>query len=277
MSRPTLQRPSKHEAVKELQDLLNRIGALLEVDGDFGQATERAVKEAQELAKLPVTGIADPATWTWLEAQPLPSPDLSTADVTFVAREEVGSREYYDQVTAFPHFPGERSGVTIGIGYDLKFQGPDNFEADWGGELRSEELENLRPYLGKQGNSEATAALKSIKIPFPTAWRIFAKCTLPQYIIQTQSTYSQFGNLPDGCRGVLVSLVYNRGTDMDMNDERRREMRAIKAHLAAHDLTKVAEEIETMKRLWPDSRGLRDRRDREAALWRRGLKEAGLV
>jgi hypothetical protein len=272
-----LQRPSKHEAVKLLQDLLNRVGALLEVDGDFGRATERAVKEAQELARLPVTGIADPATWAWLETQPLPSPVLSTGDVTFVVREEVGSREYYDQVTAFPHFPGEKSGVTIGVGYDLRFQGPDNFEADWRGELRSEELDKLRPYLGKRGTEAAIAALKSIKIPFATSWRVFTKCTLPRYVIQTQSIYPQFGDLPDGCRGVLVSLVYNRGADLDLNDDRRREMRAIKAHLAARNLTRVAEEIEAMKRLWPNSRGLCDRRDREAALWRKGLQEAGQV
>lgn len=275
MSRPTLQRPSKHEAVKELQDLLNRVGALLDVDGDFGSATERAVKEAQQLSGLPVTGVADQATWDWLEAQPVPSPDLSTTDVTFVVREEVGSRKYYDQVTAFPHFPGEDSGVTIGIGYDLQFQGTDHFEADWKEELSSEELEKLRPHLDRKGSSEVIAALKSIKIPFHAAWRVFTKCTLPRYIGQTRAAYPQFGELPDGCRGVLVSLVYNRGASMD--GDKRTEMRAIREHLAAHNFAKVAEEIEAMKRLWPDSKGLRERREREAALWRKGLTEAGLA
>jgi len=50
MTRPVLRRPRKHKTVKELQDLLNRIGALLDVDGDFGPGTERAVREAQEIA-----------------------------------------------------------------------------------------------------------------------------------------------------------------------------------------------------------------------------------
>ena len=275
MAHPTLQRPSKLEAVNELQDLLNRIGALLTVDGDFGEATERAVKEAQALARLPVTGIADLPTWDWLETQPTPSPDLSTSDVTFIVREEVGSRKYYDQITAFPHFPGEASGVTIGIGYDLKYQGPDNFEEDWGLELRPEDLQKLRPYLGKDGSSGAVAALKSIIITFPTAWRVFTKCSLPRYVGQTRSAYPQFITLPDGCRGVLVSLVYNRGTAMD--GERRKEMKAIQAHLAAHDFTKVATEIEAMKRLWPNSQGLKDRRDREVILWNKGLQSAGLA
>jgi hypothetical protein len=54
-------------------------------------------------------------------------------------------------------------------------------------------------------------------------------------------------------------------------------MRAIREHLEARALLKVADEIEAMKRLWPNSKGLRDRRDREAALWRKGLSEAGLT
>jgi peptidoglycan hydrolase-like protein with peptidoglycan-binding domain len=126
MTHPTLlQRPSRHEAVPELQNLLNRIGSLLDLDGDFGQVTERTVLEAQTLAGLPVTGVADQQTTDWLTAQPLPSPDLSTTDVTFVVKEEVSSRGYYDETEAFPHFPGEESGVTIGIGYSLRFQGTD--------------------------------------------------------------------------------------------------------------------------------------------------------
>jgi hypothetical protein len=261
--------------VSELQDFLNRIGALLEVDSDFGPATERAVKEVQELAKLPVTGIAGQATWDWLESQPLPSPHLSTTDVTFVVREEVGSREFYDRVTAFPHCPGEESGVTIGIGYDLRFQGPGNFEADWQEELPREVLATLRPHLGEMGSSDAVTALQSIKIPFHAAWTVFTKRTLPRYIGVTRTAYPQFGELPDGCRGVLASLIYNRGASMD--GERRREMRAIREHLEARALLKVADEIEAMKRLWPNSKGLRDRRDREAALWRNGLSEAGLT
>ena len=39
----------------------------------------------------------------------------------------------------------------------------------------------------------------------------------------------------------------------------------------------TGEEIEAMKRLWPDSKGLCERRDWQAALWQRGLEEAGLA
>ncbi|MBA3015098.1 MAG: hypothetical protein FP815_09100 [Desulfobulbaceae bacterium] len=275
MTRPTLQRPCKLESVVELQDLLNRTGALLIDDGDFGKETESAVKEAQAMAGLPATGIATPEIWAWLETHPLPSPDLSTRDVTSIVREEVSNRKRYNQVTTFPHFPGEQSGVTIGIGYDLRFQKPTNFAADWKEELPSEEFEKLQRYLGKKGCSEDVAELHSIKVPFTAAWRVFTRATLPRYINLTVSAFSQFNELPDGCRGALVSLVYNRGTEM--SGDRRREIKAIRDHLAAHDFAKVATDLESMKRLWPNSRGLRDRRDREAALWRKGLKNAGLA
>ncbi len=58
-----------------------------------------------------------------------------------------------------------------------------------------------------------------------------------------------------------------------MQGDRRREMRAIRDYLFAGEYDKVAGEIEAMKRLWPNSRGLRERRDREANLWRRGISE----
>lgn len=275
MARPILKRPSKGKAVNDLQDLLNRIGSLLAVDGDFGSGTERAVKEAQDLAGLPVTGIADPETWAWLEAQPVPSPDLSTSDVTFVVLQEVGGREYYDRVTMFPHFPGGGSGVTIGIGYDLRYQGAGNLQSDWIEELGAEDLDKLRPYVGVKGSQEAVEALRSIQVPFQAAWMVFTKRTLPRYINETRSAYPQLDLLPDGCRGALVSLVYNRGTDMA--GDSRSEMKTIQSCLIENRLARVADEIEAMKRLWPGSRGLRERREREADLWRKGLREAGLA
>src|SRR3546814_4104970 len=73
---PALQRGASGVEVQILQHRLNRIGALLDCDGDFGSVTEGAVKEAQQRAGLPATGIADAATWAWLEAQPEPSDSI---------------------------------------------------------------------------------------------------------------------------------------------------------------------------------------------------------
>lgn len=53
---------SKGAAVRELQVLLRRAGAALDPDGDFGPATERAVRAWQKKAGLEVDGVAGPLT-----------------------------------------------------------------------------------------------------------------------------------------------------------------------------------------------------------------------
>jgi hypothetical protein len=224
------------------------------------------------LAGLPVTGVADAATWTWLAQQPEPSAVLPTEAVTFIVREEVGGRKFYDQHVAMPHFPGEASGVTIGVGYDLRFQEAADFEADWAGILTPAQMDALRPHLGKKGSDAAVAALSNMRIPFHAAWKVFVSRALPRGIAQTARCYGALDSLPPLCRGALVSLVYNRGTKL--TGDSRREMQAIHDHLAAGRLDQVAAEFENMKRLWPASEGLRKRRDKEAEMWRRGLQGA---
>lgn len=53
--------------VRELQALLVRAGHAVKVDGDFGDATRRAVKAFQKKHKLEVDGIVGPKTWKLLE------------------------------------------------------------------------------------------------------------------------------------------------------------------------------------------------------------------
>lgn len=80
-SKQVIRLGSKGEAVKWAQVLLNnKLGSNLAVDGDFGPATERAVKELQtnvrrllglkssgpSYRKMPSDGIVGPVTWFWL-------------------------------------------------------------------------------------------------------------------------------------------------------------------------------------------------------------------
>ncbi len=266
---PTLRRPSAGPDVKRLQRLLNRIGSLLTADGDFGAATEGAVREAQKLAGQPATGIADDALWIWLETQPEPSPDLPIEAVTFIVEEEIGGRSFYDRHAAFPHFPGEKSGVTIGIGYDLRFHEAADLERDWGGELTPDAIAKLKPHLGKKGSKAAVDNLKSIQIPFVSAWRVFVADSLPKYVDKTRKAFPGFDGLPPLAGGMLVSLVYNRGAGM--SGDTRREMLAIREHIAAGRFKDVPAEFESMTRLWPGNNGLINRRRKEAALWRKAF------
>lgn len=182
----------------------------------------------------------------------------------------MGSRKYYDQHTAKPHWPGASSGITIGIGYDLRFQN-ENFEADWRPVLTDAQKARLRPFLGKKGSKAEAASLSDIQVGFPAAWKVFTAKTLSKYVAQTRAAFPGSQNLPPLCFGVLVSLVYNRGPGM--SGDSRKEMRAIRDHIQNRNFGKVANELEAMKRLWPNSAGLKGRRDREAALWRKGLQE----
>lgn len=67
--RPTLRRGNRNQYVKELQTDLDRLGyslGICGIDGDFGTATEKAVKEFQRDHGLSQDGICGPKTWAAL-------------------------------------------------------------------------------------------------------------------------------------------------------------------------------------------------------------------
>lgn len=71
-SMPILRRGSIGEAVQLLQSQINLIATQkLVVDGEFGPATETAIKAIQKSKKLVVDGVVGPQTWVAL-------PDMST-------------------------------------------------------------------------------------------------------------------------------------------------------------------------------------------------------
>src|SRR6266850_166119 len=145
--------------VKSLQRNLNKIGSILLVDGDFGPATRDAVLDARgalslvavDRANAARAAEADDALQAALAAVPEPFPALGAAGVTFMARLEVGSARQYRQMHRHPEWPGESSGITIGIGYDLKFVTRGEFEADWAA-VPSADVDRLVPAFGVTGS-----------------------------------------------------------------------------------------------------------------------------
>ena len=64
MAEPTLKKGAKGEAVKDLQEALAALGfSVGEIDGVFGDATERAVRDFQASVGIDVDGVAGPVTW----------------------------------------------------------------------------------------------------------------------------------------------------------------------------------------------------------------------
>ena len=285
MTYPELNRGDEGRNVVLLQTQLNKVGTMLTADGDFGGGTERAVRYAQQLANLPVNGTADDPLWEWLEDQPVPFNSLDTNGVAFIALEETGGLRYYNQVTRWPHYPGVASGVTIGVGYDLRFNSEADFRALWGPHLPNNVIDELSKDIGEKGTQKRVKELKQmgIEVPFSAAWPVFVQKTLPIFYSKTESIYPSLPRLPDLCRSVLVSLVFNRGSSL--NGPSRSEMRAIRDILAEADsedinkpkkkmmLADVEDELVSMKRLWGLLSGLAKRRQSEANLWRLGLKE----
>ncbi len=270
-----LSRGDSGSDVEQVQDMLNRDGALLDEDGGFGAGTAAAVRACQAKGPLPASGVVDDPTWALLRCLPEPCPDIATSAVNFIAQQEVSNRAHYDAVVARPDYPGGASGITIGVGYDLRME--SGFDADWGHLLPAAAMAALRPCLGRQGTPAMATALAGISVPWDAAWTVFVQRSLPKYVTETRAAFPGFDVLPPLCRGALVSLVYNRGAAMTDNspDDRRLEMRQIRDALQNGIAAAVPDLLRAMKRLWPDARGLRDRRDAEARLFEEGLAGSG--
>ncbi len=215
---------------------------------------------------------------------------ISQAAFDLIVAEEVSSKAVYERKYRRPEWPGASSGATVGIGYDLGQTPRETIEADWRGRVPDSMLEAMLSCSGRTGadGRAATAGVRAlIDVPWETAIVVHKECVLPRWEWRTINALPGADRLPPDCLGALTSITFNRGASFSNNGDRYREMRAIKAHLAAGNLALIPDEIRSMKRLWPDLPGLQKRRDREADLFKRGLsapaapvsipKEAGKI
>lgn len=165
-------------------------------------------------------------------------------------------------------WPGESSGITIGIGYDIGFVTPEQLEEDWSPFLSSDEIERLKTAIDVSGEAAHQIASKfsDIRIKRADAEEVFKNRTLPLYSARTEKAFPGVDQLPANAQGALVSLIFNRGEGM--NGDRRKEMRAVRDAVAEGDLQEIADQIRAMKRLWDPNKmgGLIKRRDAEADL-----------
>ena len=266
------------DAVKALQRNLNKLGSMLLVDGDFGAGTRNAIVTARQLLSRPGPPEADDALQQAVAAAPDPCPPITAAGVTFIAREEVTDAASYQRKYRVPTLPTEKSGVTIGIGYDCQFVRRGELEADWGTLLPADAIAKLAGVLEKVGTAELVRSVSTVVVPLSAAMEVFAKRSLPKYLDKTRRIYPQLDDaaLTAAQRTALVSLVYNRGNKLD--GDRRVEMRTIRDLLAAGRVAEVADQFHLMTRLWNEATegGLVRRRRAEAALWRSGFASQGL-
>lgn len=177
-------------------------------------------------------------------------------------------------------WPGGGSGITLGYGSDI---GADGRALDnWKGILTDAEINQLEQARGITGRDAAHIAsrFRNITVTKAQAMKVFRERTLPRWIANTEKTFPRMEELPEDARGALVSLVFNRGTDL--TGERRIEMKRIRDAIKNSQaesgesekdrinnlLRFIAFQIRSMKRLWRGRGldGLLRRREKEAQL-----------
>lgn len=252
-------------------------------DGVLGPATLREIDETLTLAEQLASGILAPRVQT---------PGPTTGELP-AAAESVMSPDFIRRATALivefegldqpGRWPGAASGITLGHGYDLGYAEADTFARDWQPHLSSAHIVRLRFAVGKKGTDakRIASSFADIRVSEAAAGEVFARATLPRWARAASKTFPGLDRLPVGIRAALTSLVFNRGTSLDPQDSRRREMRAIRdlvATLADPALTagldrspiirEIAAQLRAMKRLWQGRGldGLLRRREAEAKL-----------
>jgi len=239
---------------ERLKAIQQRLG--IEADGIFGVDTMSRIEDLLDSA-----GISKPDSKLYTLT-------ISKAGLDELINSEISSRAYYKRKLKHPIWPGERSGVTIGIGYDIGQQTRDLFIKDWSATIQEPDLSRLSASAGISGEAahQMLANLKDITISLNSASEVFYTSTLPRYAKKTLKAYPGIELLPADAQAALLSLVYNRGAKM--TGARRAEMKAIKILVADKDLHGIAEQIRAMKRLWDPVKvaGLLKRRDNEAKL-----------
>jgi hypothetical protein len=231
------------------------------------------LKRIQQALGVEADGVLGAETLTALETRlqirvstRAVSLECTRSGLELILKFEVGSRARYEKEFQRPVWPGASSGVTIGIGYDLGEASKAEITADWQAYLFEPELASLLAVQGVCGEpaKQLAQGVSHVVIPLKAAEEVFYLRTLPTYAALTRGTFPGVEKLPADAQAMLLSLVYNRGAGL--KGPRRREMAEIAALLRRPKpkLEDIAAQFEAMKRLWPDYRGLRDRRQREA-------------
>lgn len=197
---------------------------------------------------------------------------ISDAALDLIIGQEVTDRATYVKKYQNFDWPGGDSGPTVGIGYDCGYCSMAEIKADWSGIIPDSMIAALVEASGIKGaraGQWVRANRMRVAITWAQAYQQLIEREIPKWERRLAAAIPNTASLhPDSC-GALLSLVYNRGESMV--GDRRREMRAIREHMASGRLDLVDDDIRAMVRLWPDTPGLRKRRLIEADLFERGV------
>jgi hypothetical protein len=219
--------------------------------------------------------------------------EISQAAIDLIIAWEVSggdttaSRSSYERSYAHPTWPGNAaSGLTIGIGYDLRFASA-TFEDDWKSRLDALSSPNgaytrLTHHLGIPGSHSAEIETRDILIPWDDAMVVFGVRRLPVYIEETRVGFPGVEKMSPDVRGALSSMVYDCGMGTQRANQvlKAAAYAAIRKAVGDNDAQEVAAGIRMMKAFHDATStvatGLDRRREAEAKLAER-IKETGEI
>ncbi len=231
----------------------------------------------------PAAGTTAPADAAPAASQPEPAQFKSETSRFITAWEHPdGESSAKTQSAIRPHWPKGASGLTIGMGYDLKYHTVDQLRKDWGSTLSPEQIERLEAYAvtispkgkrvppKKKPNKAAIVATKDIEVRYKDAVKVFEETIQPRW---EQSAYKVFPGLETMdpyTQAAVVSVVYNRGASMGKKKSlRRKHFMEIKEAVVQKDTKAIAAAIRKMKVEHTNpanKKGLHRRREAEADL-----------
>lgn len=206
---------------------------------------------------------------------------ISQAAFDLIVNSEVSSRAIYERDYRRPERPGGQSGITVGIGYDCGYSAATIIRNDWSGKIPDAMVDVLCSVAGLKGavaQDRLPSVRQKVDVPWGAALDVFGNVSIPKYL-RACHALPNFDELSPDCKGVLLSLVYNRGASFSQAGSRYAEMRNIRALMATRRFAGIPSELRKMKRLWitPSVRGVAIRREQEARLFERGLSAAQLA
>lgn len=196
-----------------------------------------------------------------------PAPRLSDAGYRLILDYEVGGgRAYYDKRLSRPTWPGEASGVTVGVGYDCGYSSRTVILNDWHELPQAPRLAGMSGMTGTAAKGQI-ASVHDILIEWELAEGVFDRVTVTRFMQLARRTYPGFDNLRPNAQAALVSLTFNRGSSM--TGDRRREMREIRDCVPRKDYAGMARANRESIRVWKGTviaTGMKRRREAEAKL-----------
>jgi hypothetical protein len=134
-------------------------------------------------------------------------------------------------------------------------------------------LASVAGLKGQAAQNQLPRVRPLVDVPWDVALDVFSHVSIPKYLASTRKALPHFDELPPSCKGVLLSLVYNRGASFSTSGPRYLEMRNIEALMATRKFQSIPNEFRKMKRLWttPSVRGVAIRREQEARMFESAL------